>query len=497
MVNSNLAYKFQEVEQEIDYTFLPDQLKYTSVSLTEVFNNKLRLEANSFNLEAKVAKEKILSNKFGIVKLWSKNGLVETAFHRPRFKRIYVDHKEIPFYQPSSITDVYPKPSKHISAKTDTNLESLKVKKGMLLMTVSGTIGKIAIAGNKLVNQVFSHDLLRLTGKGKYDTGYIYCYFQTEIGQLILQSNNYGAVIKHIEPEHLQNVIIPNAPDNLKKEIHELVVESYDIRDAANDLIDQAEQILYEELQLKPIEELKTEYFDNSVELRNYTTKLSDLRLRLDGSYHIPIVQLVEQEIKRHAKEITTISQLSKDVILAGVFKRTYVDRENGVPFLGGRDITQLNPQVEKFLSKNIHSARIKKELEVFENYVLISDRGTIGKVQIVPKHWNGWAVSQNIIKVIANSNDLAGYLFCFFNSDYGQILIKRETYGSVVDMIDDKNVNGIHVPLLKNEKKQKEINDLVLKANELRYQANLKEQEAIKKMEDIINNKAEMSVSS
>ena len=384
---SNLAYKFQEVEKEIDYTYLPDKLKFTSVSLTEVFNNKLRLEANAFNLEAIVAKEKILSNKYGIVNLWSKNGLVETAFHRPRFKRIYVDHKEIPFFQPSSITEVYPKPSKYISAKTDTNLESLKVKKGMLLMTVSGTIGKVAIAGKKLENQVFSYDMLRLIGKGKYDTGYIYCYFLTEIGQHILQSNNYGAVIKHIEPEHLQNVVIPNAPELLKKEIHELVIESYDLRDESNDLIDKAESILYEELQLKPIEKLKTEYFDNSVELRNYTTKLSDLRLRLDGSYHIPIVQLVEQEIKRHAKEISTIGQLSKDVILAGVFKRTYVDRENGVPFLGGRDITQLNPQVEKFLSKTVHASRIKKELEVFENYVLISDRGTIGKVQIVPKH--------------------------------------------------------------------------------------------------------------
>ncbi|MCC4214103.1 hypothetical protein [Leeuwenhoekiella parthenopeia] len=271
---NNLAYKFQEVENEIDYTYLPNELNYTSVSLSDILNNKLRLEANAFNLGAKVAKERISKNKYGVINLWSKNGLVETAYHRPRFKRIYVDRKEIPFYQPSSITDVYPKPSKYISAKTETNLESLKIKKGMLLMTVSGTIGKIGIAGNKLHNQIFSHDLLRLTGKGKYDTGYIYSYFQTETGQLILQSNNYGAVIKHIEPEHLQNIIIPNAPESLKKTIHELVIESYDLRDESNELIDKAESILYEELQLKPIEELQTKYFDNSVELRNYTTKL-------------------------------------------------------------------------------------------------------------------------------------------------------------------------------------------------------------------------------
>jgi type I restriction enzyme S subunit len=66
MVNSNLAYKFQEVEEEINYTYLPDELKHTTVSLLEVFNNKLRLEANAYNLEAKVAKELIKKNKYGL-----------------------------------------------------------------------------------------------------------------------------------------------------------------------------------------------------------------------------------------------------------------------------------------------------------------------------------------------------------------------------------------------------------------------------------------------
>lgn len=488
MVKGNLAYKFQEFEQEVDYTYLPEKIKYTSVSLKEIFNNKLRLEANAFNLEAKVAKELIQNNKYGYVNLWSANGFVDEAYHRPRFKRIYVDYKEIPFYQPSSITDIYPKPSKYISAKTETDLESLRVEKGMLLMTVSGTIGKVSIVGKKLDKQIFSHDLLRLTGKGKFDTSYIYAYFQTKIGQTILQSNNYGAVIKHIEPEHLSSVIVPDASEALKQKIHELISESYNLRDISNDLIDEGEKILYQELKLKPIEELKLTYFNEFVDLRNYETKLSNLRLRLDCSYHIPLVQVVENEIKNHAKEITSINKLAKDVVLAGVFKRTYVDEENGVPFLGGRDITQLNPKVEKFLSREVHAARIKKELEVFENTVLISDRGTIGKVQIVPKHWNGWAVSQNIIKVIPKSEDIAGYLFCFLNSDYGQVLIKRETYGSVVDMIDDKNVAGIHIPILKNQEKQKEINELVLRANKLRYEAHIKEQEAISLMEKIIN---------
>jgi len=491
MVEDNKAHKLQEQEDNIDYTFLPEPLKHTSVSLKDIFANSLRLEANSFNLEAKLAKNKILSNKHGIVNLWSENGLVETAFHLPRFKRIYVDRKEIPFYQPSAITEAYPKPARHISAKTKTDLESLKVKKGMLLMTVSGTIGKVAIACKKLDSQVFSHDLLRLYGKGKYDTGYIYSYFLTDEGQHILQSNNYGAVIKHIEPEHLQNIIIPNAPENLKKEIHELVFESYDLRDQSNDLIDEAETILYSELKLKPIEELKTEYFDHSKELRNYTTKLSGLNYRLDSSYHIPICRSIEKHIKNNSSTIKELrsDEVTSSIILPGRFKRVYVNnKEHGIKFIGGKQIKDLNPLSNKFLSKSIHGTRLGQELILQKNCILITRSGTIGKIALVPKHWEDWAANDHIIRIFPKDENIAGYLYCWLNSDYGLQMIRKHTYGSVVDEIDTNHVGDIILPILKNQEQQKKINDLILKANGLRYRAHLKEEEAIKKMEDIIN---------
>ncbi|WP_406045223.1 hypothetical protein [Treponema denticola] len=56
--------------------------------------------------------------------------------------------------------------------------------------------------------------------------------------------------------------------------------------------------------------------------------------------------------------------------------------------------------------------------------------------------------------------------------------------------MIDNNSVSKIKVPLLKNELKQQEINNMVLQANALRYQAYLKEQEAIKMMDDVIEGK-------
>ncbi|SEK25840.1 restriction endonuclease subunit S [Parapedobacter koreensis] len=492
MVENNLAYKFQEVEKEIDYTYLPDPLKYTSVSLSDVLNNRLRLEANAFNLEAKVANEKVLANRYGTVKLWSENGLVESAFHRPRFKRIYVDHKEIPFFQPSSIAEIYPKPSRYISAKTETDLESLKVKKGMLLMTVSGTIGKVAIVGRKLDDQIFSHDLLRLNGKGKHDTGYIYAYFLTETGQYILQSNNYGAVIKHIEPDHLKSVIIPNAPEHLKKEIHELVIQSYDLRDQSNELIDKAEEILYEELQLKPIEELKEVFFDNSVEVRNYNTRLSELGLRLDSSYHLPRKRLAKKALTANSLKNVKIGDksISQTIYTGNRFKRVYVDKSYGAPYLTGKHIMELNPGGfdKKYLSIDQHAAQIKEQLLIEHNSILVTCSGSIGKVVLVPKHWENWVGTHDLIRLIPKDNDIAGYLFCVLNSEYGQLILKSLVYGAVVDHIEAFHVADIEIPILKNQSKQNEINNLVLTANELRHQAFLKEQEAVRKMENVIN---------
>jgi type I restriction enzyme S subunit len=283
-------------------------------------------------------------------------------------------------------------------------------------------------------------------------------------------------------------------PELLKKEIHELVVASYDLRDQSNDLLDRAEKILYEELQLKPIEELEIEYFDYSVDLRNYTTKLEDLNLRLDCSYHLPEKQLAKKALRKHSLKMLKLgdNSISKSIYTGNRFKRIYVDKNHGAPYLTGKQMTELNPGgfEKKYLSTDQHATQIKKQLLIEPNTILITCSGSIGKVVLVPEHWRSWVGTHDLIRLIPKDNDIAGYLFCFLNSEYGQHILTSLVYGAVVDHIEAFHVADIEIPLLKNQSKQQEINDLVLQANELRYQAHQKEQEAIKKMEEIIEGK-------
>lgn len=485
MVTGNLAYKLQTKEVDIPNPLAPDPLKYTSVGLSEVLSNNTRLEASAFNLDAKAAKYRVEHCKYGYVHLWGEDGLVKEAYYGNRAKRDYVSKNTfgaIGFIGSSEMLYVNPKPYKFISPNIK-KIDGFKAPIGSVLMSRSGTIGNVTLVNKTLSKLLISEHAIRII---PIDFGgYIYAFLKTNIGKTLVKANTFGAVVDEIEPEHLRNIIIPDAPDLIKKKIHNLVIESYDLRDQSNELMDEAERILFRELNLPPIEDLKPKYFDEHVDLRNYTTKLSRLDLRLDCSYHTPICNSILELLNENADSVVHCGDttITKDILLPTRFKRTYVDAEHGIKLIGGKQINELNPSTEKYLA---HSS-LDDELKLKANSVLITRSGTIGKTSIVPKHWEEWIGSDHIIRIIPANNDIAGYLYCWLSTEYAQQLVKRNTFGAVVDEIDTNQLSHVEIPLLKNESKQKEINDKVLQANELRYQAYLKEQEAVGMMEEVI----------
>lgn len=89
----------------------------------------------------------------------------------------------------------------------------------------------------------------------------------------------------------------------------------------------------------------------------------------------------------------------------------------------------------------------------------------------------NLWATNQHVMRIVPANENLAGYIYCWPNTDYAYQLIVRNTYDSVVDEINNEQLANVAIPILKDNSKQKEINDNILQANELRHQAYLEEQ--------------------
>ena len=480
MVNS--ATKKLEKESIEIVDFPKDDISWSSVCLSEVLERDYRLEASTFNIDRAHSIQLLENSKYDLVLLGTKEIGFKDCFYGSRAKRNYltnIDSTSIGFLGSSEMLDMYPSPVKFVS-HDNSMVDSLSLTEGIILISRSGTIGNVTFVGQTLSKFLVSEHAIRLV-MNEFP-GFVYTYLKTDVAQNLLHAEKFGSVILEIEPDALKNMLIPNAPALIKKKIHDLIMDSYANRDESNRLIDEAAKIMIEELELPPIDDLKKEAFSYSKEINSFSIKLSDLNGRLESNYHLPIIKVLENHLREKADLVKLENkEITENIVLAGVFKRNYVQKGHGYPFLGGKEITQLSPETDKYLSKITHKKRYEKELRVKENWILVTDRGTIGKVVIVPKHMENMAVSQNVLKIVPKI--YPGYIYCFLNSDYGQILIKRQSYGSVVNMIDDSSLGDVQIPIIKDREIVKKIDCLVLEANELRYQAYKQEQKAIEIM--------------
>lgn len=486
MVNGNGAYVPDNTFQKIEVAESP--FKFCNVPLSDVIASGKRLDAQKYDINLRAAQERVLNSKFGIKHITGNHDGLCTAYRPGICKRVFVEQTDdaLEMFTPSQILDIFPKAEKYLSKKFCKSIPDWFVKKGEILLTCSGTIGNISLVSKTLDNKCISQNLIRIVPKNSEDLGYVYAYLKSCFGQLFLTRNNYGAVIKHIDPDHLATILIPDAPSVIRRRINNLIVGSYELRDESNDLINEAMALLVKELQFPDIRNFKVSLYKKKAEIDSFSVKLSNLMGRVDASYHVPIVNAIVEHMKKFAAEVTTISdkRLSKDVVLPGRFKRVYVEEEYGVKFLGGKVMHQLDPTSEKYLSRTAHKKQLEGALGIKENSILTPARGSLGDVVLASKQFFSWAISDNMMQILSNK-EICGYLYIFLNTAYGRELIKRFTYGGVVDAIEPEHIKKVEVPLLRDAEVQRHINDLALEANEKRYEAYLMEQQAMRIIND------------
>jgi type I restriction enzyme, S subunit len=418
--------------------------------------------------------------------------LSNDLFNRPRFKRNYVPvSRGLPFLPPKEVF-VFPlKIRKGIINPPD----GLTVEKNWILITCSGTVGRCIISTSAIANCILSHDLIRLIPKTDSNYGYLYIYLNSWLGQAFLTKNQYGATVKHIEPHHVSEIPIPLVPD-LEREIHEKVLELQCLREDAQSLFLQAEELLYSELKLPKIDEDNVEYLDGTSGrlVKAFEISSQDLQGRFDASYHSPILEEIKSTFEETGLKIKKLGQLLEDIFVPTRFKRSYVnDPHEGLPFLQGSHIVQIRPMGVKYLwkkMKNIERAQIKKD------WLLMTRSGTVGRIGIVSNLLDGWAASEHLFRIIVKNKVNPGYLAAFLMFPYGEIQINGKIYGAVVDEIGEQDTSLIEdIDIICPSKEiQDKIGFLILEAYYKKDKANQIEKETIEYFEGRITQLSEIT---
>ena len=118
-------------------------------------------------------------------------------FVAPRFKRTYVEPEYgIPFMQGSHVPQQRYTDLKYLSRTKTKRLETWIVKRGQVLVTCSGTIGRIGMVTSKTDGWAASQHILRITCNAEQThPGYIAAVLMSPYGQYQLLSKIYGGVV--------------------------------------------------------------------------------------------------------------------------------------------------------------------------------------------------------------------------------------------------------------------------------------------------------------
>ena len=366
------------------------------------------------------------------------------------FARKYVDDPQygLPFLTSSTMMEARPRASKLVSIKHTKNLWALQVRKDYILVSCSGTVGNVALCTDDVDGWACSQDAIRVIARDPIDLGPLYCYLQSALGQFLLKRSQTGSVIRHLYEADVANLPIPKLPLELRRDLTERIRKVSALRVEANRLLDESERMVQEQLDLPPVETFANrDAAPFSVGAMDKILSMTDYgRLRLDATVHEPGINFLRKHLLSDGGK--QLGDFLADIRNSNLRKRLYVDDpENGVPLMGGKQLTRIRPSDLKYLS-SLHTRGLKNE-RVREGWTLVTCGGTVGRTLLVHRNYNDWVMSQHVMRLIPDRTKIhPGFVTAFLSSAYGQAQLHQLSYGSVQKELRDLHFRDVIIRL-------------------------------------------------
>lgn len=223
-------------EDDVEYLGSESDPRAFEISSSELAD---RLDATHHVPVVRSALHKLSQSQFELVQLNSK---VKEVYVAPRFARIYVEQEfGTPLLQGSQLISMRPYDMKYISNAKTQKIERWIIQSGWVLVTCSGTIGRIAVSSSNQDGWAASQHILRIIPEENlYHSGFLAAFLSTPYGQHQLKAKIYGGVVDELTAEDTEVILIPNVPYSEQISIGEMIVRVYQLRDEANAVEDEA-----------------------------------------------------------------------------------------------------------------------------------------------------------------------------------------------------------------------------------------------------------------
>ena len=219
-----------------------------SVSISEIDSNLgMRLDARHYNPVAANAVKKLRESG---VKLRRLSGLAHLELPG-QFTRIWAKDQEhgVPYLNATDLLSlmalgVPAGGPRYLSYATATDIEKLVIRKGTLLMTCSGTIGRVFYVPERLNGWAGTHDLVRIVPNETKMTGFLYAYLGTAAAQNQILSHTHGGQIDHVTAAQVANCLVPVPNDAQITKLNDEIMEGFRLRERAIKILTSSERLI-------------------------------------------------------------------------------------------------------------------------------------------------------------------------------------------------------------------------------------------------------------
>ena len=413
-------------------------MEITTVKSTTINDNSFILKPNFHMNFGKMRFEKAKRNGLKFTDLGT---MAEDIFSCPIFVRVFVENVErgVPYITAQQMMTSNPLDiAKNISKKYTPRQDEMKLTKNQILVSCAGTVGNVKLITEDLEDVIGSQDIIRVNADNtKMKYGYLYAFLSSKTAYSYIQSFVYGSVVPRIEAKALAKLPIPILPEETQQKIHNIIVESAQLRVEANKLLKEAVEIFEKEIGESKV----THSFQVG---KISSNKIYGFHKRFDSQYQLGWNALDKE--KKNNLEYIKLAQVACNIFVGGRGKRNYV--ENGVPFLSSSDMMLFNPK--RNCKKISGSTQGIESMKVSLNDILISRSGTVGNTVIVGKDLQDTVISEHALRLVVNPEKISPlYVFTFLKTKYGLKTMESSSFGSVIITLNEDLIGNIEMPIL------------------------------------------------
>ena len=142
-------------------------------------------------------------------------------------KRVYVPKGGIPMLSSKQVFQVDPVDVKNLAKGAHTkDLPEISLAKNMVLVTSSGTIGKVLLIPAYMTGWTANQHANRIVPAAACNPGYLYVWLASGLGQLLIKRHAYGSVIQEIDRFQIATIPVPWPDETIRDEIGNLALQA-------------------------------------------------------------------------------------------------------------------------------------------------------------------------------------------------------------------------------------------------------------------------------